>query len=248
MRTSEAQVSRGFDRTVEANALFAEVVRQPSLWVMEVQLKPIRMVWLDTKDPVTGEVKPTEVWYMVWRAINRPLPPGRTDDSQAVNTLDPLPGPMQFIPQFTLVTYDSKDSEVPSQIIVDSVLPMAVKKIEQLERRTSSTLLNTVSAVQDVPSIVEPDSDDQPWIYGVATWTGVDPTTDFFKVILQGFSNGYENRSDDPENPELWRKVIIQEFYRPGDEFDPSIVEFQYVGQPMWTYQPDSKQPAANAQ
>ena len=57
--------------------------------------------------------------------------------------------------------------------------------------------------------------------------------------MLQGFSNGYENRSGDADNPELWRKVIIQRFYRPGDEFDPDLREFQFSGEAEWTYLPD---------
>ena len=60
--------------------------------------------------------------------------------------------------------------------------------------------------------------------------------------MLHGFSNGYENRSQDADRPELWRKVIVQRFYRPGDEFDPDLKEFQFVEDPEWTFQPAQSQ------
>lgn len=233
---AQAQVSNGFNRRIPATALNAEVVRQPTLQVMELEIKPMRMVWVDLKDPGTGEMKKTQVWYLVWRAINRPLRKRNEGDALAVNQLDPLPGPMLFMPDFTLVTYDDPETEIPDQILSDRVIPEARQAIEKIER---IPLNNTVSAVQKFPEPIAPDAEEQAWIYGVATWTQVDPKTDFFKVILQGFSNGYENRGT-VEAPELWRKVVVQRFSRPGDEFDPNIKEFEFKDSPEWIYQPDS--------
>lgn len=233
-------VSRGFDRTIPATALNAEVVRQPSLQVMEVQIKPMRMVWVDLPDPDTGKLKQTEVWYLVWRAINRPIRKRQGDDTQAVNSLDPLPGPLMFMPAFTLVTYDDPETEIPKQILPDRIVPQAMGEIERVER---IELNNSVSVIQEFPAPTAPDEEQQAWIYGVATWTNVDKETDFFKVILKGFSNGYENRGT-IEAPELWRKVVVQRFVRPGDAFDPNIKEFDFRGGPEWTFQPDRDLPA----
>lgn len=232
---ASAQVTRGFDKQIPATVLNAEVVRQPSLQVMEVQIKQVRFVWVDLPDPATGELKNTPVWYLVWRAIPRPVRKRDAVDNLAVNTPDPLPGPVQFIPQFTLVNYRDPQYEIPMQILPDRVIPEAIPAIEKIER---VSLKNTVSVIQDFPEAVDPASETQPWIYGVATWTGVDPRTDFFKIMLHGFSNGYENRGT-VEQPDLWRKVVVQRFYRPGDEFDPTLKEFQFAGDPEWTYQPD---------
>ncbi len=232
---SQAQVTRGFDRQIPATALNAEVVRQPSLQVMQVEIKPVRIAWTEVADPVSGEMKRSQVWYLVWRAINRPVRKRPANDILAVNKLDPLPGPLQFMPEFTLITYDNPETEIPNQILPDRIIPEAMKEIERIER---VRLNNTVSAIQDFPQIVDPEAEKQPWIYGVATWSNVDPKTDFFKVIMHGFSNGYENRGT-VEQPELWRKVVIQRFFRPGDEFDPNQKEFQFKDAPEWTYQPD---------
>lgn len=233
---TSAQVTHGFDRTIPATALNAEVIRQPSLQVMELQIKPMRLVYVDLPDPKTGEVKKTELWYLVWRSINRPIRKRQGNDNLAVNSLDPLPGPMQFLPGFTLVTYDDPETEIPNQILSDEIIVGAIKKIEKIER---VQLNNTVAAIQDFPAAIAEDAEQQAWVYGVATWSKVDAKTDFFKVIMHGFSNGYENKGT-VEEPDLWRKVVIQKFTRPGDEFDPNFKEFQFAGDPIWTYQPDS--------
>ncbi len=232
---AQAQLTRGFDRRIPSTALNAEVIRQPSLQVMEVQIKLVRLAWVDPADPKASDAKKAEVWYLVWRAINRPLRSREGSDTLAVNQLDPLPGPMQFIPQFTLVTYDDPNTEIPNQILPDQVLPGAIKEIERIER---VPLNNSVSVIQDFPETVAEDAEKQPWIYGVATWKGVDPKTDHFKILMTGFSNGYENKGT-IEEPEIWRKIIVQRFYRPGDEFDPTSKEFQFKGEPEWTYQPE---------
>lgn len=238
-QSADAQVTRGFDRGVKSFALRSELTNQPTMWVMQVEIKPMRMIWVDMRDRSTGETEQKEVWYLVWRAINRPLSAGAVTDTKAVNRRDPLPGPMQFMPHFTLITYDDPTKEIPAQILPDQILPDAVEEIEKREKLPTGALKNSVSAIQDVPAKIDPEAEEQPWIYGVATWTGVDPRTDFFSVMMHGFSNGYENRSDDPNRPELWRKVIVQKFARPGDEFDPNLKEFLFSGSPEWTYQPD---------
>ena len=239
--TVSAQVTRGFDKTAPALATNEEIVRQPDVWAMEVQIKPIRLVWVEITDPQTKEKKTEEIWYLAWRSINRPVSGRVSQDTSPVNELDPLPGPTQFIPEFTLITYDNPQTEVPAQILPDQILPEAVQKIRQIER---GNLRNTVAIVQDLPEAVPPDAENQPWIYGVATWRGVDPDTDFFKVILGGLSNAYQLKDTGNGNPQVWRKVLVQRFTRPGDRFDPNLKEFQFSGDPTWIYQPDSP-PAA---
>ncbi len=232
-----AQVSRGFDRTAPAVVTATELSRQPDYWTMEVQMKPIRMVWIDEVNPVSGERTRQQVWYLAWRSIQRPLPIKENTDDAPVNALDPLPGPRKFIPQMTLITYGDPEKEIPRQILGDEILPAAMVQIRQTER---DNYLDMVSVVQDLPEPVAADAENQKWIYGVATWKGVDPNTRFFKVILSGFTNAYEVRSEIADQPQTFRKVIVQRFYRPGDRFDPNNREFQYTGNPEWIFQPDA--------
>lgn len=231
-----AQLERGFAKSVEAYGTIQELVRQPDLWIMEVQFKPMRMVYVDVRDPKTGTVQKEQVWYLVYRCINRPLNSRPDDDVAPVNELDPLPGPRMFTPQFTLITYDNPKSEVPVEIRLDEVVPEAMPAILKVERMK---LLNAVEVYQEVPAPVAADAEQQPWIYGVAMWRSIDPETDFFKVIAKGFSNGYELRPGTDGQQAAWRRVIIQKFSRPGDRFDPNQGEFEFDGNPTWVMQPD---------
>ncbi|WP_437204773.1 hypothetical protein [Planctomicrobium sp. SH664] len=240
--SASAQLTRGFATRAGANATNEELVRQRDFWIMEVELKPMRMVVVNLKDPQTGELKPEPVWYLAWRAIRRPVAGRDQGDIAAQNELDPLPGPRQFVPEFTLVAYDNPKSEIPSQILTDEILIPAMQEIQRIER---DHYKNTVTVVQDLPEPTPSNLEEQQWIYGAATWRGVDPSTDFFKVILSGFTNGYDSKPGPEGTPQIWRKVLVQRFARPGDEFDPHQKEFLISGNPEWTYQPDAGKPEA---
>ncbi len=246
-----AQANRGFVRTAPAYASGEERNRQTSLRVMEVQFKPMRMIWVDVTNPKTGERERKEVWYLVYRAIARPAE-GREDatDSTPVNLTDPVPAPQQFVPELVITTYDDPEDRVPLQIVQDQYLPEAVRAIRMIEQRPASQFARR--KIEDALSIIRPWPDpvpadappeEQDWIYGVATWTGIDPATDFFTVTMRGFSNAYDSSKTGPDgNPQPWRKVIVQDFIRRGDEFDPTQREFEFGEGPDWTYQPDSTQ------
>ena len=238
----EAALDRGFAVAIKPYTTGVEVARQLHVWEMEVQMKPMRMVM----SPVPGQKEPQQVWYLAYRALPRPIIKNTVgEDTNPVNTLDPPPGPALFIPQLTLVTFDNRETEIPVEIHVDRVLPTTVKKINTVERPgiPSRTFLDAVSVVRPVPEPVAATDPVQPWIYGVATWSGVDPKSDFFKVIFQGFSNVYEVRGEGDEK-RTWRKVLVQKFTSRGDEFDPTQQEFEFDGKPFWEYQPDKQSKA----
>ena len=113
--------------------------------------------------------------------------------------------------------------------------------INQREQRRSTEppFLNTVDVIQPLPEPVDEDDDGTSWIYGVAAWRNVDPETDFFTVVMRGFSNGYELRPGPDGQPIVWRKSIIQKFTRRGDRFDPNQREFELAGEAQWVYLPD---------
>ena len=238
--SSQAQLNRGFDKTVTASVLHVDLARQPDIWMMEVQFKPMRMVYVEIPDLKTGELRPEQVWYLAWRSVVRNVDHRDVDVTAPVNVLDSLPGPRQFVPEFTLVTYDDPKSEIPDQILQDEILPAAMVQIRRIERAPH---LDSVQVIQDVPAAVEQAEEEIPWIYGAATWRGVDPETDFFKVIIGGFTNQYEIRKADDDSPQIWRKVIVQKYTRPGDRFDTSQREFLFAGDPVWTLQPNGMLP-----
>jgi hypothetical protein len=243
-----ADESRGFVRVIPILATGEERNRQRDLWVLEVHLKQMRMIAVDVTNPVTKEKKQELVWYLVYKMVNRPISGQQdTTDTRPVNELDPVPQKPKFIPEFTLITYDNPKTEIPDQVYMDEVLPEAVAAINKIEaRRPSDPLLkDTVSVIRDLPEPAAEDDENADWIYGVATWRNVDPETDFFKVIISGVSNGYELRSGPGGEDLLWRKVLIQKFTRLGDRYDPSQIEFNFDGDPLWDYQPDAAGGAA---
>lgn len=240
--SATAQVTRGFDTKAAAVANGEERQRQPNLYVFEVEFKPMRLVHVDVTNPQTGEVERKQVWYLCYRAVNRLLAT-RADETGTtpVNALDPLAGPSHFIPEFTLITYDDADFDIPDNEYLGQIIPEASAVINQVERRRSSDPLykDSVQAVQPLPEPVPTDQKDVDWLWGVAMWTDVDPETDFFKVEMRGFSNGYEIRKGPDGEPVTWRKTLVQEFSRRGDRYDPNQIEFEPIGPPQWVYLPD---------
>ena len=230
------QLDQGFKVRVPAFPTGAERTRQPGLWMLDVDLKKMRMRYLELEDPKTGEVSKQQVWYLVYRIHNRPIRGATVTASvDPVNELDtPLTRPL-FIPEITMITYEDPTDEIPDQTIVGDIVPMAVNKLRPIEERLPSINLN--GAIQAVQPLPEASEDSQP-LYGVAIFRNVNPETDFFKVIFRGFTNAYELRESDGEN-RVWRKVLVQRFKRPGDRFDPNQDEFDFVGNPQWLYVPD---------
>ncbi|QDT64426.1 hypothetical protein [Calycomorphotria hydatis] len=234
-------VTRGFDRNAPADASSEELTNQSNLWVLEVGLKPMRFVRVDVTDPKTGDKKSELVWYLVYRVVNRELDsPPVTPDLAPVNPLDPPPGPILFVPKLTLVT---QDGEAPLNY-VDEVIPEAEKAIRDREMRGSLKdvpLYNSVSIVRPLPEFVakgeEPGPDQV--LYGVAMWRGVDPDTDYFRILMEGYSNGYELSTTAEGDTQTLRRALVQEYWRPGDRFDELEKEFRYKGEPQWLYLPD---------
>jgi len=246
--SAAADVSRGYVRVIPILATGEERNRQRDLWVLEVHLKQMRMIAVDITNPVTKQKSTELVWYLAYKMVNRPIS-GQQDDSDTrpVNELDPVPQKPKFIPEFTLVTYDNPNSQIPDHTYMDEVLPQAVAAINRIEaRRLSDPLLkDSVSVIRDLPAPAAGYDENTEWIYGVATWRNVDPDTDFFKVIIGGVSNGYERRPGPGGEELLWRKVLVQRFTRRGDRFDPDQIEFNFDGDPIWEYQPDAAGGAA---
>ncbi|MBM83814.1 MAG: hypothetical protein CMJ78_24935 [Planctomycetaceae bacterium] len=287
---------RGFRNVARAIASGEESTTQENLWILEVQYKSLRMLAVDITNPKTGERKPKFVWYFVYKVLNRPIPKKVDDtDTAAINEFDPPPGPPIFAPEFLLVTKDGNEQVTHRDVIV----PEAQAAIQRRERQK---FLNTVQMVGELPKLSGEDDEEDPR-YGVAMFTGIDPRTDYFTLILNGFSNGYryvrgpatydelttmvqddslkasdhvwdgkttwmpaeklgdlfDELQDPPENadqmswfytvsrdrftdankPLVWRKTLKIEYWRPGDRFDQSEVEFRQQGEPAWIYRAD---------
>ncbi|MBL4884435.1 MAG: hypothetical protein JKY95_07860 [Planctomycetaceae bacterium] len=233
-----AQSDEGFRHKIPPTASGVERNRQASLWVMEVDIKQMRLIWVDMPDAKTGEVKPELFYYLCYRGINRPVAVPATRETQPKNRLDSEPGPAIFIPEFTLIPTDTDNK----QEFIDVIVPEVVEQINKKERRKYK---NSVTVVGAVPKATTEKINDDNAIYGVAVFRGINPEIDRFTIYMNGFSNGYEVTEGPDGEPLVNRKTIMQKVWRPGDEFDPESLELSYVGDPEWVFRPDSKPPAA---
>ena len=77
--------------------------------------------------------------------------------------------------------------------------------------------------------------------YGVAVWRNVDPQTDRVVVYITGMSNAYRLVKGPANELMVERKTVVQEFWRPGDEFEQDEEEFRIQGDPKWIYRIQSK-------
>ncbi len=239
---AKLKFTNGFEVGVDSVATLQEMQQQENLYVMEVTFKSMRMRWVDVTDAKTGKKSRELVWYLVYKAVNRPLPK-RQDNSDIApkNEEDPVPLPL-FIPELTLVTNDNGKQ----QIYHDTIYPIGQADILRRESRYKGqpTLKNSVQATGPVPP---PSPEPKPQqagtpmkvvpekaVYGVAIFRNVDPDTDFFTVYMSGFSNGYRK-----ENGMTLRKTIVQKYLRPGDRFFQTESEIKRDGDPKWMYWPD---------
>ena len=92
---------------------------------------------------------------------------------------------------------------------------------------------------------------DQIWD-GKTVWKAASDTSNLFnekkpapadpEANIWFFTTTYDRVTDDEEKPVVWRKTLIQRFWRPGDGIDPQEKEFKLKGDPEWIYQPDDVQ------
>lgn len=224
-----------------------ELSGQTDLWVLEVEFKLPRMVSVEVTDPVTKQKRQEWVWYLAYKATNRPIE-RREDktDTNPTNDYDQPPRRPLFVPEFTLVTFRNK-GDAP-EILRDVVVPEAEPAIRAREKRE---LKNSVAVVREIPQPTPVGTPADDVIYGVAMWRGADPETDYATIFMSGFSNGYRVIKGPDDKPLIERRTLMQEFTRAGDEFDQREIEFKLNGNPTWLYRADAPlpptQPAAAA-
>lgn len=161
------------------------------IWSLEFSFKPLRFLALDVPN-AQGSLERKLVWYLVYRLRN-------LGDK-----------PVRFIPRFSLEAADH------ARVYQEQLLPIAIPIIQRRED-PARRLLNSVEITGDIPPTT-PEADHSVW--GVVTWTGVDPRTDRFSIFVQGLTNAY--RWQDPAGAprHITRKTLKMNFWRPGDQFD----------------------------
>ena len=209
------RTSQGFINGTNGQAVFNERWIDASvlprdkqgIWVLDFAFKPLRIVTVD----IPGKGR-RDIHYLYYQVINR------------------TGQPRMFVPQFTLVTDTGKRYE-------DSVLPQAVKVIQNREDPSIQNLYGQVDIMGMVPPSNKQGVEDA--VFGVAVWEGVDSKADKLTIFIRGLSNGYrEDPGPDAGKPAVVRYKALQvDFIRRGDHFDQREREIT-MGEPPydWTY------------
>jgi hypothetical protein len=209
--------------TTESNtlaALAANVVFRRNVWCLEFAFKPLRMTTVPLPQP-DGRMESKRVWYLVYRVRNTGFhirPAAKPDQfGHDMYTIEMVNHTIRFFPRLVLECFDQQKA------YTDRVIPLAVEKIQSIED-PGAKLHNSVE-ISEIDVAVSTEEEDHS-VWGVATWVGVDPRTDFFGVFVQRLTNAY--RWEDPEGalgvgdpPGTGRiyefKTLQLNFWRPGD-------------------------------
>ena len=229
---AQQRLQEGFDVVVPAAPAGEEITAHDNMWMLEVSLKPMRMIWVDMTNPETGKKERQMIWYLVYKAVHRALPQRVTSDTQPLND-DDVPPPPMFVPEFTLVTTD----EGAETVHPDVILPEAQAAIMRREHRVYK---NPAEVAGELPP-ASPEGDDKSALYGIAMWRAIDPGTDYFTVYMTGFSSGYQLGKGPSGEIIAQRKTIELQHWRPGDQFDANEIEIRRRGAPKWIYRADEK-------
>lgn len=179
---------------------------------LEFAFKPVRTIEVNL--PTDRGVEKTLVWYMVYRvrylgSDHQPTVEKDAFDNKVYGTPSSVSASwVRFMPLFTLETRGKVQ-----QRLLDELLPSVIPAIESRER-VGKTLHDSISIQQQKVALTGDGADHSVW--GVATWTGVDPRTDFFTVEVRGLTNAQQiiQRGRDYQYPQ---KTLVLNFFRPGD-------------------------------
>jgi hypothetical protein len=226
--TANAQSPRRNEIRITPIATGEERTSQHNLWVLDVYIKPMRLIPVELTDPKTGEKKLEFVWYITYRAVHLKST-DRPEDNVPANTFDAPVSPPLFIPEFTLVVTDNDRNEIYSDQVIPEAL-VAINKREKLDHKTS------VSVVGPLPAPVDPGKGEDNAIVGVAMWRGIDPEADRYTVYMTGFSNGIRKLEGPDGEPIIQTKTIMHKYWRRGDRFIQNEKEITLDGEPQWMY------------
>ena len=205
-----------------------ERTSQHKLWVLEVYMKPMRLIPIELTDPKTGIKKPEYVWYITYRAVPRKTVE-RVDPNAPENQFDEPVSPPLFIPEFTLVVTDNdRHEEYPDQVIPEALVA--------INKREKGNYKSSVSVVGPLPEANDPGAGNDHAIQGVAMWKGIDKEADRYTVFMTGFSNGIRKLKGPDGEPIVQTKTIMHKYKRLGDRFDQNEVEIQLDTEPVWLY------------
>ena len=228
-----------------------EVTLRRTIWNLEFSFKPMRMLYVDVPQP-SNRMQRQLVWYMVYRVRNLgkhitpvedreevKLASGETltvhvnykrGETNEVEFLGRKTTDLRFFPHFVLASTEYNKG------YLDRVIPAALEPIKAREFPGREQKIYDSLTISEVPIKISDEKNDNS-VWGVVTWTDVDPRIDYFVVYVQGLTNAYRfedpagaYKSGDPPGTgrKLTKKTLQLNFWRPGDTIDPNEEEIRY--------------------
>jgi hypothetical protein len=201
-----------------------------SVWGLEFAFKPMRMIEVDIPNS-TGVMQKKTVWYLLYRVryTGNDLQPVIKDPSDS----EAVPGEpkrvqydsVRFIPRFTLLSKERRLA-MDAQILLPAVQAIAAR-----ERVSGGGLVDHIEIARKELPVSKGGEDGAVW--GVATWTDVDPSLDFFAIDVRGLTNAYQIQVDSGDEKKYLRRTLRIYFWRPGDALDVARDRI-YLGQPAY--------------
>jgi len=198
-------------------ALSRDVTFRHSVWGLEFAFKPARLIEVGIPQ-ASGQMQRKVVWYLLYkvRYTGNDLFPKLTETSDSEVPESPDQGKFEsvrFLPRFSIVSKE-RNLSLDAQI-----LPTALDAIAAKER-IGRPLLDQIDITKVDVRLSTPEEDNSVW--GVATWTDVDPRLDFFAIDVRGLTNAFKIRLDTDGKKNFDRKTLRIYFWRPGDSIDES--------------------------
>lgn len=199
-----------------------QVTFRGPVYCMEFAFKPVRTMEMDVN--TANGVERKLVWYLLYRVTYR------GNDYQPVIEKDNFDNPVfgkpsqvsakwvRFMPNFWLQSKGLK-STIKEQRLLDIVLPNAVARIAA-EERITGPLYDSMTIQRQKVELGQS-------MWGVATWTDIDPNMDFFTIEVKGLTNAQRIQLEGDKLKYL-HKTLVLNFFRPGDTINIGADKIQY--------------------
>ncbi len=214
-----------------------QVILRREVYCFEFAFKPLRQMYVDLPQP-NGSMQRQIIWYMVYRVRYQGgdlrAAPGAVSDA-AVDSL---------YSRIEKVSYDSRrffplavlTDAVTDKAYTDRIVPAAKELIANREKITAPLYNSVEMTAIEIPRSADPAADG---VWGVFTWTDVDPKTDFVSLYVYGLTNAFQ-QSEVNGQSKFVKKALQLNFYRPGDAVRLTEDKIRF-GVPAYTNEEEQK-------
>ena len=204
-------------RTIYTKA--QRVTLRRGIWYFEFAFKPLRLIDVDVPQ-ASGKMQRKRIWYLVYRVryLGNEMVPTKGPDGEPRPLVGESDAGRYFFPQFLLTLHEL------NKTYLDQVIPAALEPIRKREKPDGP--LHDSVTISSRPIPLSKGGVSKP-VWGVATWTDVDPRADYLSVDVKGLTNAYRPvdppgvyKPGDPpgKGRQFLTKTLRLHFWKPGDD------------------------------